>query len=134
MRAREMDVLALITARGGSVTLPRKNILPFCGKPLIAYSIEAACKAREVTDAIDRIVVSTDDKEIADISRRLGAEVPFMRPAELSRSDTSSLPVAKHAVEFLERQRGKLYDWICFCSRPRRCGLQAISWMRWRWP
>jgi CMP-N,N'-diacetyllegionaminic acid synthase len=107
-----MDVLALITARGGSITLPRKNILPFAGKPLIAHSIEAARKAREATDSIDRIVVSTDDQEIADISHQYGAEVPFMRPAELSRSDTPSLPVAQHAVEFLERGRGKLYDWI----------------------
>ncbi|MFZ0852184.1 MAG: acylneuraminate cytidylyltransferase family protein [Hyphomicrobiaceae bacterium] len=107
-----MDVLALITARGGSITLPRKNILPFCGKPLIAHSIEAARKAREATNTIDRIVVSTDDQEIADISHQYGAEVPFMRPAELSRSDTPSLPVAKHAVEFLERGRGKVYDWI----------------------
>jgi CMP-N,N'-diacetyllegionaminic acid synthase len=107
-----MDVLALITARGGSVTLPRKNILPFCGKPLIAHSIEAAREAREATGTIDRIVVSTDDGEIADISRRHGAEVPFMRPAELSRSDTPSLPVVKHAVAFIERERGKPYDWI----------------------
>jgi CMP-N,N'-diacetyllegionaminic acid synthase len=107
-----MDVLALITARGGSVTLPRKNILPFCGKPLIAHSIEAARQARAAIDTIDRIVVSTDDKEIADIGARYGAEVPFMRPAELSRSDTPSLPVAQHAVEFLERERGKYYDWV----------------------
>jgi CMP-N,N'-diacetyllegionaminic acid synthase len=107
-----MDVLALITARGGSVTLPRKNILPFCGKPLIAHSIEAALKARAALRAIERIVVSTDDKEIADIGSRYGAEVPFMRPAELSRADTPSLPVAQHAVEFLERERGKLYDWV----------------------
>jgi CMP-N,N'-diacetyllegionaminic acid synthase len=107
-----MDVLALITARGGSVTLPRKNILPFCGKPLIAHSIEAARQAREATGTIERIVVSTDDGEIAGVSTRYGAQVPFMRPAELSRPDTPSLPVAKHAVEFLERERGKLYDWI----------------------
>src|SRR5262245_25781482 len=107
-----MAVLVLITARGGSVTLPRKNILPFGGKPLIAHSIEAAHQAREAIPSIDRIVVSTDDEEIAAISKRYGAEVPFMRPAELSRSDTPSLPVAKHAVEFLEREHGKSYDWI----------------------
>src|SRR5262245_52980333 len=112
IRACAMDVLALITARGGSVTLPRKNILPFCGKPLIAHSIEAARDAGAVTGTIDRIIVSTDDEAIADISRHYGAEVPFMRPAELSRSDTPSLPVAQHAVAFLESARGKLYDWI----------------------
>jgi N-acylneuraminate cytidylyltransferase/CMP-N,N'-diacetyllegionaminic acid synthase len=107
-----MDVLALITARGGSVTLPRKNILPFCGKPLIAHSIEAARAAQEAGAAIDRIVVSTDDEEIAEISRRHGAEVPFIRPASLSGPDTPSLPVVKHAVEFLEKRRSRAYEWI----------------------
>ena len=88
-----MRVLALIPARGGSVTLPRKNVLPFCGRPLIAYSIGAARKAAEAGAPIDRIVVSTEDPEIAKIGREWGADVPFMRPPDLARSDTPSLPV-----------------------------------------
>jgi CMP-N,N'-diacetyllegionaminic acid synthase len=107
-----MKVLALITARGGSVTLPRKNILPFCGKPLIAYSIEVARAAKEAGAPIDRIVVSTDDDEIGDVSRRFGAEVPFIRPAELARSDTPSLPVVQHAVRHTEQERGSAWDWV----------------------
>ena len=105
-------MLALITARGGSLTLPRKNILPFCGKPMIAYSIEAARAAQAAGAPIDRIIVSTDDEEIAQVSKSYGAEVPFMRPAELARSDTPSLPVVKHAVLHAEKDRGSRYDWI----------------------
>jgi CMP-N-acetylneuraminic acid synthetase len=107
-----MHVLAVITARGGSTTLPRKNILPFCGKPLIAYSIEAASGARRAGAPLDRLIVSTDDAEIAGISRDFGAEVPFVRPPELAKSDTPSLPVVQHAVAFAEREGGLAYDWI----------------------
>jgi CMP-N-acetylneuraminic acid synthetase len=107
-----MHVLAVITARGGSTTLPRKNILPFCGKPMIAYSIEAALAARQSGAPIDRVIVSTDDAEIADISREFGADVPFMRPPELAKSDTPSLPVVQHAIAFAEQERGLAYDWI----------------------
>lgn len=107
-----MKVLALIPARGGSVTLPRKNVLPFCGKPLIAYSIEAAQDAKAAGAPIDRIIVSTDDAEIADVSRRLGAEVPFMRPAELARPDTPSLPVVQHGLRHAEQDGHLRYDWV----------------------
>jgi CMP-N,N'-diacetyllegionaminic acid synthase len=107
-----MKVLALITARGGSVTLPRKNVLPFCGKPLIAYSIEAAREAKTAGAPIDRIIVSTDDAEIAEVSRRFGAEVPFMRPAELARPDTASLPVVQHGLRQAETERAVRYDWV----------------------
>jgi CMP-N-acetylneuraminic acid synthetase len=107
-----MHVLAVITARGGSTTLPRKNILPFCGKPMIAYSIEAALIARRAGAPIDRVIVSTDDAEIAEISRKLGADVPFMRPPELAKADTPSLPVVQHAIAFAEQERGTTYDWI----------------------
>jgi len=107
-----MHVLAVITARGGSTTLPRKNILPFCGKPMIAYSIEAALTARRAGAPIDRVIVSTDDAEIAEISRELGADVPFMRPPELAKADTPSLPVVQHAIAFAEQERGTTYDWI----------------------
>jgi CMP-N,N'-diacetyllegionaminic acid synthase len=115
-----MRVLALIPARGGSVTLPRKNVLPFCGRPLIAYSINAA---RDAGATIDRIIVSTDDREIAKISRECGAEVPFMRPPELARSDTPSLLVVQHALAFLEEE-GQRYDWVLLLqpTSPLRTG------------
>jgi CMP-N-acetylneuraminic acid synthetase len=107
-----MNVLAVIPARGGSTTLPRKNILPFCGKPMIAYSIEAALSARRSGASIDRVIVSTDDAEIADISRKFGADVPFMRPPELAAADTPSLPVVQHAIAFAEQERAAMYDWV----------------------
>ena len=107
-----MRVLALIPARGGSITLPRKNILPFCGKPLLAYTIEAARSAAEAGAPIDRIIVSTEDAEIASIGREFGAELPFMRPPELARSDTPSLPVVQHALAFVEKEASLCYDWV----------------------
>jgi CMP-N,N'-diacetyllegionaminic acid synthase len=107
-----MHILAVITARGGSTTLPHKNILPFCGKPLIAYSIEAALAARDAGAPIHRVIVSTDDAEIAENSRKFGADVPFMRPPELARSDTPTLPVIEHAVTFAEKEQSLRYDWI----------------------
>ena len=90
-----MSLLALIPARGGSKGIPRKNIRELCGKPLIAWSIEAAQKA----SSVDQIVVSTDDEEIADIARSYGAEVPFLRPAELARDDTPGIAVVHHALK-----------------------------------
>ena len=106
-----MRVLALIPARGGSVTLPRKNVLPFCGLPLIAYSIKAAQDAAQRGAPIDRIILSTEDSEIAEVGQAAGAEVPFMRPPELARSDTSSLPVVLHALSLVEEE-GTRYDWV----------------------
>lgn len=91
------EVLALIPARGGSKSIPRKNILPFAGHPLIAYSIAAGLAAETVT----RVVVSTDDEEIAEISRRYGAETPFLRPIELAQDETPDLPVFQHALDWL---------------------------------
>jgi CMP-N-acetylneuraminic acid synthetase len=79
---------------------------------MIAYSIEAALAARRSGAPIDRVIVSTDDAEIADISREFGADVPFMRPPELAKSDTPSLPVVQHAIAFAEQERGLAYDWI----------------------
>jgi CMP-N-acetylneuraminic acid synthetase len=107
-----MRTLAVITARGGSNTLPRKNIRPFCNKPLIAYTIEAVLDAKAAGAPINRLLVSTDDAEIADVSRGFGAEVPFMRPPELARADTPSLPVIEHAVAFAEQEEGVRYAWI----------------------
>lgn len=91
------EVLAIIPARGGSKGIPRKNIRNFAGHPLIAYSIAAALQARRVT----RVIVSTDDPEIAEVARTYGAEVPFLRPAELAQDTTLDLPVFQHALAWL---------------------------------
>ncbi len=87
-------VLALIPARGGSVGLPRKNVMPLGGRPLIGWTIRAALGAR----SIDRVVVSTDDPEIRDVALAEGADVPFLRPAEFATSTASSVDVVRHAL------------------------------------
>ena len=92
-----MNLLAVITARGGSKGVPRKNIRELCGKPLIAWTIEAAQKS----NYIDRLIVSTEDEEIADISRSYGADVPFIRPAELAMDDTPGIEPVLHALDLL---------------------------------
>ena len=94
-------VLAVIPARGGSKGVPRKNIRMVCGKPLIAYTIETALAAKHL---FHRIIVSTEDEEIAAIAQRYGAEVPFSRPAELAGDKVPTVPVLKHAVGFVEKQ------------------------------
>jgi CMP-N-acetylneuraminic acid synthetase len=91
------QILAIIPARGGSKSIPRKNIRPFAGHPLIAFSIAAGLAA----ESVSRVIVSTDDEEIAAISRRYGAEVPFVRPAEYSQDHTPDLPVFQHALAWL---------------------------------
>lgn len=88
--------IAVIPARGGSKRIPRKNIRPFCGKPMIAWSIEAA----RSSGCFDRIIVSTDDEEIAGVARQWDAEVPFMRPPELADDSTGTTAVMKHAIEW----------------------------------
>lgn len=100
-------ILALITARGGSKRLPRKNILKLADKPLIAWTIESALESKY----IDRVVVSTDDDEIASISRCHGADVPFVRPPEFSTDKASSIEVIRHAVGELERL-GDAYEYL----------------------
>lgn len=92
-----MALLALIPARGGSKGIHRKNIKDFCGKPLIGWSIDIAAKCPEV----DRIVVSTDDPEIADVAREFGAEVPFLRPKELAEDSSPGIDVVLHALEMI---------------------------------
>ena len=91
------EVLALIPARGGSKGIPRKNIRDFAGAPLIAYSIAAALQAQHVT----RVIVSTDDEEIAAVARQWGAETPFLRPTELAQDDITDLPVFQQALAWL---------------------------------
>lgn len=104
-----MKILAAIPARGGSKRLPGKNIRPLCGQPLIVHTIAAALEAG---GALHRVVVSTDDPEIADISRAAGAEVPFLRPTDLAGDATSSLAVVQHAARFIEKTDGIHLDWI----------------------
>jgi len=100
--------LAIIPARGGSKRIPRKNIKDFCGKPMIAWSIEAA----KNSGLFDHIIVSTDDGEIAEVSKQWGAEIPFMRPRELSDDFTGTGAVVKHAVEWSINNRS-MPDYVC---------------------
>jgi N-acylneuraminate cytidylyltransferase len=100
--------LAVIPARGGSKRIPRKNIKTFAGKPMIAWSIEAALQS----GCFDRVIVSTDDAEIAAVAREHGAEVPFMRPAELSDDYTGTIPVVAHAVQW-QAGHGQAADAVC---------------------
>lgn len=95
-------VLAIIPARGGSKSIPYKNIIPLAGKPLIYYTIREAFLATK----LDWFIVSTDDKKIADICKRYGVDVPFLRPAKYAQDKTLDFPVFKHALEWLEKHRG----------------------------
>lgn len=101
--------LAIIPARGGSKRIPRKNIKPFAGKPMIAWSIEAAL----ASGCFDRVIVSTDDAEIADVARTHGAEVPFVRPPELSEDHTGTIPVVAHAVGLMGQHVGNVEFACC---------------------
>lgn len=90
--------IAIIPARGGSKRIPKKNIKPFCGKPMIAYSIEAALRS----GCFERVIVSTDDQEIAEVALQYGAEVPFFRPAEIADDYATTLDVMQHAIAALD--------------------------------
>jgi CMP-N-acetylneuraminic acid synthetase len=92
------EILVIIPARGGSKGIPRKNIRPFAGHPLIAFSIAAALQAEDVR----RVIVSTDDEKIAEVARSYGAETPFLRPAELAADRSTDLPVFQHALMWLD--------------------------------
>ena len=100
--------ICIIPARGGSKRIPQKNIKDFLGKPIIVYSIEEALKSK----LFDRVIVSTDDKDIAKIAEKFGAEVPFIRPKELSDDFTGTNDVVSHAINFLIKQGEKL-DYVC---------------------
>jgi len=113
-----MKYLAIIPARGGSKGIPRKNVLPVAGKPLISWSIEQALN----TSQVDRVIVSTDDDEIAEISLAAGAEVPFKRPQELSGDRATTESAMIHAVEWLEVNEGYVPDAVIL--------LQATSPLR----
>lgn len=106
--AERVRTLGLIPARGGSKSVPRKNLHPLLGKPLIAWSILSAQKAKN----LDRLIVSTDDREIAEVATHYGAEVPFLRPAEIAADDTPDLPVFQHALHALREADGYASDAI----------------------
>jgi len=102
MVANRPEVLAIVPARGGSKGIPRKNIRNFAGHPLLAYSVQAGLAAETVT----RVIVSTDDEEIAAVARQCGAEVPFLRPAELAQDNSVDLPLFQHALTRLAEEEG----------------------------
>lgn len=100
--------LAVIPARGGSKRIPRKNIKPFCGKPIIAWSIDAASRS----NCFDTVIVSTDDAEIAEVARHYGAVVPFLRPRALADDHVGTIPVVQHAIEW-HVEHAQTPDLVC---------------------
>jgi CMP-N,N'-diacetyllegionaminic acid synthase len=116
------EVLAVIPARGGSKGLPRKNLRPLGGIPLIGHTIRCAALIPEVS----RAIVSTDDPEIASVARELGGDVPFMRPAELANDDAPTAAVVRHALEFAERQDQKKYDAVILMEPTSPCRDPAV--------
>ena len=112
------SVLVIIPARGGSKGVPKKNIKSLNGKPVISYTIEEAKKSKY----IDRIVVSTDNKDIAEVSKNYGAEVPFLRPSELAKDDTPGIDPIIHCINWLKENEKYLPDYVCLlqCTSPFR--------------
>jgi len=106
MATRKAYIVGAICARGGSKGVPRKNLRPLCGKPLIVHTLECA----RLCPDLERVVVSTDDGEIAAVARQNGGDVPFMRPAALARDDSSKWDVFRHLVETLEQLDGRRVD------------------------
>ncbi|MCL4531084.1 MAG: acylneuraminate cytidylyltransferase [Chloroflexi bacterium] len=124
----EPEILAIIPARGGSKGIPRKNIRRFAGYPLVAWSIAAGKQSKTVT----RVIVSTDDEEIAAVANQFGAETPFLRPAELAQDKTTDLPVFEHALKWLEEKEGYKPDVVVQLRptspiRPVKCVDNAIK-------
>ncbi len=115
-------VVAAIFARGGSKGVPRKNVRPFAGKPLIAYAIEAA----HASKLIDRVIVSTDDAEIAEVARRCGAEVPFVRPSALAQDDSPEWMAWQHAIRTLHGNDGPR-PWDVFVCVPTTSPLRKVE-------
>lgn len=105
---QQYRILGLILARGGSKSIPKKNIKPLGGKPLLAHTIEKAKRSRY----LDRLILSTDDPEIAEVGRRFGAETPFMRPANLAEDTTPDYPVFIHALAWLKEHEGWEPDFV----------------------
>jgi N-acylneuraminate cytidylyltransferase/CMP-N,N'-diacetyllegionaminic acid synthase len=105
-----VEILFVIPARGGSKGLPKKNIKPIAGKPLLAWSAEAALGAAKLIGNCD-VIVSTDSDEIAEVAKQCGVSVPFMRPAELATDTAGSIDVIMHALDFMENE-GKTYNYV----------------------
>lgn len=125
-----MKTLGVITARGGSKGILNKNLKPLAGKPLLAYTLEAARDA----GVFDRVILSTDDAAIAEYGRSRGCDVPFMRPPELAQDDTPHLPVLQHAVRRLQNEQGYRPDAVVILqptSPLRRAEhmRQAVEWL-----
>jgi pseudaminic acid cytidylyltransferase len=115
--------ICVIPARGGSKRIPRKNIKEFNGKPIIAYSIEAALES----DCFDQVIVSTDDNEISEVAKRYGAYVPFIRPDELSNDYVGTIPVIKHAIEWMEGDSNHIENVCCLYATAPFVQSQIIS-------
>lgn len=115
------SIICLIPARGGSKRVPRKNIKSFLGKPLLAWTIKAA----KESGVLPRMILSTEDEEIAKIGKKYGAEVPFMRPKKLAGDKTPALPVVEHAVKWFFDKEGLSVDWVVFLE-PSSPGRQAF--------
>lgn len=158
-----MANIAIITARGGSKRIPRKNIKDFCGKPIMAYPIEAA----KVSGLFDEVMVSTDDEEIASVAKRYGASIPFMRDAATSNDYATTADVLNEVLTEY-RKRGQEFDWMCciyptapfvtdkilreawaylqekqadaltpvvkFSYPPQRCFVLETGYLRYKWP
>jgi len=125
---KRAEVLAVIPARGGSKGIPRKNIKLFAGYPLISYSIAAALQSQSVT----RVIVSTEDEEIAAVARQFAAETPFIRPVELAQDQTPDLPVFEHALKWLKENENYSPDLVIQLRptspiRPRQCVDEAVA-------
>ncbi|MCK4405709.1 MAG: acylneuraminate cytidylyltransferase family protein [Hadesarchaea archaeon] len=108
MMKKRHRILGIIPARGSSKSIPKKNIAPLLGKPLISYTIEEALKSRFLT----KLIVSSDDDKVIKIAKKYGAEVPFKRPKELAEDTTPTLPVVQHVVKMMEGLNKITYDWI----------------------
>lgn len=113
----------MIPARGGSKRIPRKNIKKFRGKPIIAYSIEAAIKS----DCFDKVIVSTDDKEIAEIAKQYGAEIPFLRPDYISDDHATTADVIKHCLNWFNGQGNEISEICCIYATAPFIDIQAIK-------
>lgn len=115
--------ICVIPARGGSKRIPGKNIKIFNGKPIIAYSIEAALES----DCFDQVIVSTDDNEIAEVAKTYGAKVPFIRPADLSNDYAGTIPVIKHTIAWLESSNNPIDNVCCLYATAPFIQSQTIS-------
>ena len=105
---KNKKIIAIIPARGGSKGIPNKNIIDLCGRPLIQYSIDSAKGSKY----IDKVIVSTDSEKIAEVSRKSGADVPFLRPVGISNDVAKSSDVVIHGIDFLKENYGDEYDYV----------------------